>query len=68
VVFRANQIVAGLALVIFGTGLANFLGKPAEGKTVSTVIKPISFGPLSDIPIIGQSCLVKTSSPILQLH
>ena len=53
VVLRANQIVAGLALVIFGTGLANFLGKPAEGKTVTTLIKPISFGPLSDIPLIG---------------
>ena len=53
VVLRANQIVAGLALVIFGTGLANFLGKPAEGKTVTTIIKPLSFGPLSDIPFIG---------------
>ena len=53
VVLRANQIVAGLALVIFGTGLANFLGKPAEGRTVTTTIKPLSFGPLSDIPFIG---------------
>ena len=53
VVLRANQIVAGLALVIFGTGLANFLGKPAEGKTVTTLLKPLSFGPLSDIPLIG---------------
>lgn len=53
VVLRANQIVAGLALVIFGTGLANFLGKPAEGKTVTTIIKPLSFGPVSDIPLIG---------------
>ncbi|MBJ7490496.1 MAG: ABC transporter permease [Ilumatobacteraceae bacterium] len=53
VVLRANQIVAGLALVIFGTGLANFLGKPAEGKTVTTIIKPLSFGPLSDIPFVG---------------
>ena len=53
VVLRANQIVAGLALVIFGTGLANFLGKPAEGKTVTTLIKALSFGPLSDIPLIG---------------
>ena len=53
VVFRANQIVAGLALVIFGTGLANFLGKPAEGKPITTVIKPLSFGALSDIPLIG---------------
>lgn len=53
VVLRANQIVAGLALVIFGTGLANFLGKPVEGKTVTTIIKPLSFGPLSDIPLVG---------------
>jgi simple sugar transport system permease protein len=53
VVLRANQIVAGLALVIFGTGLANFLGKPAEGKTVTTIIKPLSFGALSDIPLVG---------------
>jgi len=53
VVLRANQIVAGLALVIFGTGLANFLGKPVEGKTVTTIIHPLSFGALSDIPFLG---------------
>lgn len=53
VTLRANQIVSGLALVIFGTGLANFLGKPAEGKTVTTIIKPLTFGPLTDIPVIG---------------
>ena len=53
VILRANQIVSGLALVIFGTGLANFLGKPAEGKDVVTKLKPITFGPLTDIPILG---------------
>lgn len=53
VTLRANQIVSGLALVIFGTGLANFLGKPVEGKTITTVINPLSFGPLTDIPILG---------------
>jgi simple sugar transport system permease protein len=53
VVLRANQIVAGLALVIFGTGLANFLGKPVEGKTVTTIIHPLSFGALTDIPFVG---------------
>jgi len=53
VTLRANQIVSGLALVIFGTGLANFLGKPAEGRTVTTIIKPMTFGPLSDIPVLG---------------
>ena len=53
VILRANQIVSGLALVIFGTGLANFLGKPAEGRTVRTTLDPIRLGPLSDIPVIG---------------
>ena len=53
VTLRANQIVSGLALVIFGTGLANFLGKPYEGKNIETKLLPISFGPLSDIPLVG---------------
>jgi simple sugar transport system permease protein len=53
VTLRANQIVSGLALVIFGTGLANFLGKPVEGISVTTKIKSLTFGPLTDIPIIG---------------
>lgn len=50
---RSNQIVSGLAMVIFGTGLANFLGKPVEGKPRPVVIVDIDFGPLSDIPFIG---------------
>lgn len=53
VTLRANQIVSGLALVIFGTGLANFLGKPYEGKTVVTKIMPFEFPGLSDIPLVG---------------
>ena len=53
VVFRANQIVAGLALVIFCTGLANFLGKPAEGRIIKEKLTPLDFGPLSDIPVVG---------------
>lgn len=53
VVFRANQIVSGLALVIFCTGLANFLAKPIEGKPKRVNLQAIDFGPLSDIPIIG---------------
>jgi simple sugar transport system permease protein len=53
VVFRANQIVAGLALVIFATGLANFLGKPAEGKIIEEKLLPIDMGFLTDIPVIG---------------
>ena len=53
VVFRANQIVAGLALVIFATGLANFLGKPAEGRIIRQKLTPLDLGPLTDIPFFG---------------
>jgi simple sugar transport system permease protein len=53
VVLRANQIVSGLALVIFGTGLANYLGKPYEGKTIDVKLTDMTFGPLTDIPLLG---------------
>ncbi len=50
---RANQIVSGLALVIFGTGLSQFIGKPVEGKSRPVQILPLELGALGDIPIIG---------------
>lgn len=34
VTMRANQIVSGLALVIFGTGVAIFIGQPVEGMSL----------------------------------
>lgn len=53
VTLRANQIVSGLALVIFGTGLATFIGKSIEGEPLDTDFTAISWGPLADIPVIG---------------
>ncbi len=53
ITLRSNQIVSGLALVIFGTGLSQFIGKSVEGKPRPVRIEPIDFGALSDIPIIG---------------
>ena len=50
---RSNQIVSGLALVIFGTGLSQFVGKSVEGKPRPVQILPLNFGALADIPIIG---------------
>lgn len=50
---RANQIVSGLAMVIFATGLSQFIGKPIEGKSRPVVITSIDFGRLSDLPILG---------------
>ena len=50
---RANQIVTGLAMVIFGTGLSAFVGKPVEGTTLSTRLLPMDLGFLQDIPFFG---------------
>lgn len=54
---KANQIVTGLTLTIFGTGFAKFVGQPYLGKAVPEVVtkffvkKPIPL--LSDIPFLG---------------
>jgi len=50
---RANQIVSGLAMVIFGSGLAQFIGKPYEGNLRPVVIERVDLGWLSDLPIVG---------------
>jgi general nucleoside transport system permease protein len=53
ITLRANQIVSGLALVIFGTGLSTFIGKSIEGQPLDTDFTPIRWGILADIPILG---------------
>jgi simple sugar transport system permease protein len=54
VTMRANQIVSGLALVIFGTGLATFLGNPIEGDPLGPGIGDLRIPLLADIPIVGR--------------
>src|SRR5512146_820188 len=49
---RANQIVCGLALAIFGIGLSSFLGRPIIGR-VSQRIVQLPLPILKDIPILG---------------
>lgn len=54
---RANQVVTGLTLTIFGTGFASFIGKHYMGMAVPDTIKA-AFGQckipvLGDIPFIG---------------
>lgn len=53
ITLRSNQIVSGLALVIFGTGLSQFIGKSVEGKPRPVRIEAIDFGWFSDIPFLG---------------
>jgi len=50
---RSNQIVSGLALVIFGTGLSQFMGKSVEGIPRPVRIEPFDMGALTDLPIVG---------------
>lgn len=51
-VFRANQVASGLAVGILGLGFSVLIGKNYEGKTI-TPISDLSFGSLSDIPVLG---------------
>ncbi len=59
VTLRSNQVVTGLVLTIFGTGVAGFLGKDLSSLTLANkfkdVFKPLDIPLLSDIPVIGKA-------------
>lgn len=70
VTFKGNQVVTGFALTTFGTGIANFLGKPHSSAFLNpSVTAPLGVKPiplLSKIPFVGtvlfsQSVLVYVS-------
>jgi ABC-type uncharacterized transport system permease subunit len=51
---QANQVVSGLALTIFGTGLSAYLGKPLIGIPAVATFKPYAIPVLSGIPWLGE--------------
>jgi len=53
VTLRANQIVSGLGLTIFGIGLSSYLGKSLVGVPVQVTFEKIEIPYLSEIPWIG---------------
>lgn len=53
VTLKANQVVSGLALTMFGTGLSGYLGKHYVGLPLPETFKVTPIPVLSDIPIIG---------------
>lgn len=53
VTLRANQVVSGLALTIFGTGLSGYIGKSLVGTPSPVKFSAIKIPILSDIPILG---------------
>ena len=52
----ANQIVAGLALTMFGLGLSSLIGKPFVGRPLPQAIGEWRIPILADVPVIGE-CL-----------
>ncbi|HEY8890053.1 MAG TPA: ABC transporter permease [Clostridium sp.] len=57
ITLRANQVVCGLTLTIFGTGFSSMIGKVLIGKVTPDKVKaffvPKPIPVLSDIPFIG---------------
>lgn len=57
ITLRANQVVSGLALTIFGEGFASFVGKGLVGQaapeSVKAAFRTVQIPILSDIPFFG---------------
>jgi general nucleoside transport system permease protein len=49
----ANQVATGLAVAIFGVGLAAFMGKPFESKVLQA-IEPTVIAGLAQLPVLGK--------------
>jgi simple sugar transport system permease protein len=52
ITLKANQIVSGLAISIFGLGVSGFLGRPLIGQ-IANKLRPTSIPLLQDIPVLG---------------
>lgn len=53
ITLRGNQVVSGLALTIFGTGLSSFLGKNYVGIPLTARLSRVDLPVLGDVPGIG---------------
>jgi ABC-type uncharacterized transport system permease subunit len=53
ITLRANQVVSGLALTIFGTGLSAYLGKPLIGLPAPATFQTVAIPFFSKIPWLG---------------
>jgi simple sugar transport system permease protein len=54
VIFKANQVLSGLALTFFGIGLAGLLGAPYAGQPAQARFQRVPIPLLSDIPVLGR--------------
>lgn len=59
ITLRANQIVSGLSLTIFGTGFSSFAGQKMVGQGLADSVRssfaPVKLPLLGDIPVLGQA-------------
>ena len=62
---RANQVVSGLALTMFGVGLSGLLGKSYVGISLKARFEEAAFPLLKDIPLLGD--VLFNRSPIFYL-
>jgi len=53
VTLRVNQIISGLALALFGTGLSSYLGKHIIGVPLPVSPSPLPIPGLADLPVAG---------------
>ena len=57
ITLRANHIVSGLSLTIFGTGFSSFVGQKMVGQGLADSVRnsfaPIKLPLLGDIPVLG---------------
>ena len=58
ITLRGNQVVTGLILTIFGTGVSGYLGRSLAGRALPDSVQrafiPVSVPLLGRIPVIGQ--------------
>jgi simple sugar transport system permease protein len=65
ITLRANQIVSGLAVTLFGSGLTAFVGKPFVGAQAPVVLSRVAIPGLSQIPLLGP--ILFTQDPLVYL-
>lgn len=53
VTLKANQVVSGLALALFGTGLSGYLGTSIVGTPAPVRFAPVKLSFMGDLPFIG---------------
>lgn len=53
ITLNVNQVVSGLALTLFGSGLSAFLGKPLVGQPAPAFFRKVALPLLGDLPVLG---------------